>query len=508
MPTGRDFICFLMLMFVFVIGCSYECCSMNRTAEVAWPRIAPPPQVAKAEPKVEKPVEPKKTVEDINPVLPIDEPKKEPKVEPKPEPVDPGLPDILEVVMDSNFEGDREGLVAKPANIVYNVTNKGQQEATCQVQITLPQGLVFDDNPNQQVFTRTLEKMAANATVPTPLRVVANKPGTYTVLAEVKSGADTVHTSKWQMNFRSLPQAEVLLEGPTDRQTVGSAFTYTVTVFNKGMEPLRNAKLESKIQASVDKARVFCDKTVPEADRKFDETTREIAWNIAELAVGDKNEYKVTVTSLDQCNVVCKARIKAQDNSVLDKKQIEIVVGADIGLTANQYDTNDPVEVGKQTIYVIEINNTGYKDATKVVVEDTIPSESKFVNASVEGPELPPSFKWDDTQKKVIFDAVDSIKPGQKVTYKITVEVVQKGDLLNSAAISTADFDKPITKQEGTKAVGQQNPVTEPDKTEPGKTEPDKTEPDKTEPDAFDLPDNKKPDATPDNKTEPVDFPE
>ena len=74
------------------------------------------------------------------------------------------------------------------------------------------------------------------------------------------------------------------------------------------------------------------------------------------------------------------------------------------------YDTEDPVELGQQTVYVITIRNESNSATTNVRLKNDIPREMEFV--SVEGAT---KCRFDKKTNTVISDAFAIFQPGEKL---------------------------------------------------------------------------------------------
>ena len=117
-----------------------------------------------------------------------------------------------------------------------------------------------------------------------------------------------------------------------------------------------------------------------------------------------------------------------------------------IGIPAmhiSTYDTEDPVEVGKQTVYVVETRNEGTGPCTNILITCQIPEQMEFVKA--DGP-VPSK----QAGGKVSFEAVPLLKPGEKLVYKVTCKAVREGSAKHTATLQYDQFDKTITDEEGT----------------------------------------------------------
>lgn len=109
------------------------------------------------------------------------------------------------------------------------------------------------------------------------------------------------------------------------------------------------------------------------------------------------------------------------------------------------YDTDDPIEVGKTTMYVITTRNEGVSAITNVTLKDTIPQEMEFIKA-----EGPTDCVFDKTTHELHFQSVAILQPGDKLTYKIVCKAIKEDLVKNIARLKYDEFDKPIIDEEGT----------------------------------------------------------
>lgn len=112
-------------------------------------------------------------------------------------------------------------------------------------------------------------------------------------------------------------------------------------------------------------------------------------------------------------------------------------------LHIGSFDTEDPVEVGKETIFCIEARNEGMQPCSEIKLTACLDNKSEFVAANG-----PTDFCVEDG--KVIFEAVPSLEPGQKISYKITVRLTEAGAVKHSATFIYKEFDLPLTHEEST----------------------------------------------------------
>lgn len=159
-----------------------------------------------------------------------------------------------------------------------------------------------------------------------------------------------------------------------------------------------------------------------------------IRWRVGDLH-GAKIQLKVRGISAGPCAVtgqIGKSRVI-----------LEILVNGVAAMHLSSYDTEDPVAVGDDTVYVVEMRNEGTAPATNIRLADAIPERARFVNAS--GP-----VAYRRESGEVIFDPVPVLAPGEKLIYTITVKAMRPGSARNSALLRFDQFGTEICDQEGT----------------------------------------------------------
>lgn len=169
-----------------------------------------------------------------------------------------------------------------------------------------------------------------------------------------------------------------------------------------------------------------------------------VRWQFPKLAPGEKIEIKLkargTLPSPRCRNTV---KVISEGKEVDDEATLRITGVSAMHLST--YDTDDPVEVGQQTIYVIAANNEGTSACTNVTLVDNIPEEMEFVKA-----EGPTEFEFDEKTGRVTFSPVAILQPGEKLTFKIVCRAIKAGSAKNTARLNYSEFDKEIIDEEGT----------------------------------------------------------
>lgn len=179
---------------------------------------------------------------------------------------------------------------------------------------------------------------------------------------------------------------------------------------------------------------------------------RFIEWNIA-VPPKKIETIKLTMRAIKSSpRVRCRTTFFYSGRKKTKETSLRIQGGYS-GQHLSTYDTEDPVEVGQMTTYVISANNEATSAATNTIVCNDIAEEMIFEHAEVilSGNEkYTVNYRYDDQTRKVCFDPVPILQPGEKITYKITCRAIRSGSAKNVVRLRYSEFDKEIIDEEGT----------------------------------------------------------
>ncbi len=240
------------------------------------------------------------------------------------------------------------------------------------------------------------------------------------------------------------PELKLTKEGSM-RVYLGKPSDYTITVSNEG-----NAIAYDMVAVDTLPKELEYISSEPRGTfkpAKGDELAT-ITWKLGDIAPGKSIVLKL-VTRANTVGTSCRNAVKLRsDSQELPKIQpLEAFAETNImGIPAmhiNSYDIDDPIEVGKTTIYVIEIRNEGSSPCTNVILEDHLDDEVEYVSANGPTPHRAEG-------NKIFFDPYPILQPNAKLVYKITCKAVKEGSAKNTAVLRYDQFNKPIMAEEGT----------------------------------------------------------
>jgi uncharacterized repeat protein (TIGR01451 family) len=241
-----------------------------------------------------------------------------------------------------------------------------------------------------------------------------------------------------------MPDLILSFEGPRTAY-VNRPVVYNIIVKNDGQASGKAVELVETLPPSLDyvgskPAGVFKPQT--------GDTPATVSWQIQEIPPKGKIEIELTL----RAKALGRSRnsVKLLSRGTEGPKIPPLETLADLqvmGIPAmhiSTYDTEDPVEVGKTTLYVIETRNEGTAPCTGISMTSVIPEQMEFVKC--EGPGA--ACKLEKGQ--VLFDTVPILAPGARLIYKIQCKALKPGSAKHRAILKYNEFTTSIIDEEGT----------------------------------------------------------
>ena len=316
------------------------------------------------------------------------------------------------------------------ANIDLNVVvaNVGTGAATNVALLeTIPDGL---RHPSGSVLDHALGTLAPGEKKRVPLTLQCVAPGTTVNNLVVTADGDLRKEIQTEIVVRA-PKLELSIDGAEtpylERQT-----TYRLKAANVGDATAKDVKLVAEIPDGT---------TFVSANNLgvYKAETRSVYWDLAELPAGAAGEIELTLTPTK----IGAARLTFGGTGPLGLTA-QVVKDVEIdGLPALSYSVKtspNPVEVGKEIVYEIQLANRGTKASTNATLQIAAPEALKIV--SVEGPT-----RYSQQNGAFVFDVVREIPAKSAVTYKVKAVCEAVGDCRVRFQLSSDDLE-PLVKEE------------------------------------------------------------
>ena len=175
----------------------------------------------------------------------------------------------------------------------------------------------------------------------------------------------------------------------------------------------------------------------------YEERTHRVLWNLEELPAAETGQVEVVVMpiALGSQKIVAAARTTA---GLSDQIGHTVEVEGLAALAFEVADSEDPIEVGGVSEYVIRVANQGTKPASGVRVSATLLGDMEPVDARGPSPHRVDNLT-------ISFEPLAKLAPSEEATYRIRVRGRREGDQRVQVQLTSDEQPAPITKEEVTR---------------------------------------------------------
>ncbi len=333
--------------------------------------------------------------------------------------------------------GPQTGVVGEQFTYQITIRNPGTSPAKNVVlQAKFTPGLEHLTGANP--INLELGELAAGESRVVSLNLTPKQPGPQTTV--VNGQADGGLTAQAQATIQiSQPQMSIRINGPKKRY-VGRPVEWNITVTNTGSAPIKNVLLRDPLpqQLIFDKATgngIFKD--------------GEVVWDLGNLAANESRTVQLTTRCGDQPAFVNHAVMATSGSGLKVEDQAGLEIRGVPALRIEAFDEGDPVEVGKQMKYQIEVTNTGSETINNVEIRAIIPQEMRPVGAK--GPS-----QSNIKGQTILFDKVGSLDAGKTLRYTVEVEALQVGDVRFEMQLRAKSLRQAVIETESTTIISPQ----------------------------------------------------
>jgi uncharacterized repeat protein (TIGR01451 family) len=347
------------------------------------------------------------------------------------------------------------GLQAYPIQHQVTVSNQGTDAAVnVRLRVELPAGLESPSGVNPLEWPLGTLAPGTARTVPLDLR--PTKSGSASFRLTAVADGQVQGQAEQKISIRETG-VSVKLTGPTTRY-VGKPFDWTLAVTNNGTAPLVQVSVSDMLPAELD---------VTKASDGGRLQGHEVLWALARLNPGETRTLllttqanRVTPQAVNRARVTAAALETEKGpealltssggapagSSVTDQAEAKVVLQG-VPSFKLRVTGKGPVEVGEQTVYTIEVANTGSLPGAGLQLACTVPPQMRILSA-VSGQFLLQG-------QKITFAPVANLVPGQTLRYIIDVQAAQAGDARFRAELTSGTMQQPIVKENSIHVVGQ-----------------------------------------------------
>jgi uncharacterized repeat protein (TIGR01451 family) len=259
------------------------------------------------------------------------------------------------------------------------------------------------------------------------------------VVNTLQARADGNLQVQQQIEFEVIaPELLVGVDGP-ERRYLERPATYQVSVENPGTAPAHDVELVTKLPKGMRFVRA-------NNMGEYDAGTHAVYWSLAELPEGERGTVELTAMPVEPGEQTLEVLGKARQGLADETKQDVLVEGL-AAIMFEVRDSEDPIEVGRDTAYEIRVVNQGTKAASNVQVVVSLPPGMQVVSATGET-------RHAVKAGGVVFEPLAQLAPKADSAYRVQVKGLQPGDQRVTVQVNTDDISQPIRREESTRVFG------------------------------------------------------
>ncbi|MDI6448256.1 DUF11 domain-containing protein [Anaerobaca lacustris] len=338
---------------------------------------------------------------------------------------------VVEPTLEIGRDAPSQAVLCEPIPIDYVVTNTGTGAAqNVQIVDTLPVGLQTADGKGKVVLDAGT--LLAGESRRFSIKLRATKTGAYVSKAVATSASGLLAESESTLTSVRQPILSMTKSGP-QRQFLGRAVTYEITVLNKGDGPARDTVVEDLIPPGV---------TSVEATAGAQSAGSKLVWELGTLEPNAAKTVRVSYTPTREGDLMSTATATAYcAETVTDSARTSVT-----GIPASRLqviDLEDPIEVSSTTTYLITVVNEGSAADTNVRIICTLDDKVQYVSSAG-------ATAGSIMGKTVSFAPLRTLEPKAKATWRVVVRGARAGDVRFKVSMHTDHLALPIEHTEAT----------------------------------------------------------
>jgi uncharacterized repeat protein (TIGR01451 family) len=238
------------------------------------------------------------------------------------------------------------------------------------------------------------------------------------------------------------PHLELQAAGPGVRYIDRKA-SYSIRVMNKSDIPAANVTVSELVPAGFK----FVSAT---RGGNFDTATRTVTWFLGEMKPNQAGDLQLELLAVAAGQHQLKfAASTDRGGKVRVERELTTRVQDLSALLLEVKDTDDPVEVGRETTYELIVTNAGSKTETVVQVVCAIPDKTEFKMA--DGPA-----RYHAEGNIIVFEPLAKLAPKSDALFRIRVKALAPGDVRFKARVTSANVVEPVIQIEPTQIYADQ----------------------------------------------------
>lgn len=343
---------------------------------------------------------------------------------------------VTEPLLSVKLEGSSEVMVGESASQTLLIGNPGTgTAANVKVEALISAGL---EHARGERLTMELGNLAPGENRPIRLAMIAVAGGRQVVEVHVTADNGLAESAAAEVTVIA-PSLAATIEGPGLRY-LGRHATYTLRVSNDGAASTDGVRVMHKIPEGFEFISA-------ERGAQYDPQNRMLNWFVGRMEQDEEAQLAVVLNAKSTGEFTHFIRATSERGAISDAEVSTRVEGA-ASLVVTLRDIDDPVEVGAETAYEIQIKNEGTAPAQNVGLTCELPAGMEFLTASGDSHHA-------HDRELVVFQPVADVAAGKTLTYRVKVKGTLSGNMRFRTKVSSDSLAEPLASEELTKIYGE-----------------------------------------------------
>lgn len=321
-----------------------------------------------------------------------------------------------------------EVVVCDPIQVTGTVTNTGSGMArNVKVKVNVPAGLKCSGPTDVDVGT-----LGAGESRNFSLTCQADKSGSFQTQAAAMAEGGLNASSEAKTTVAKQAVLTIAKNCP-GRQFLGRNTTFEIVVKNTGDGVAKDCVVEDMLPANA---------TFVSASNGGQASGGKVMWNLGNLAPNDTKTVTVVVTASVAGKVANTASARAYCANAVTANCATDYQGIP-ALLLEVADEPDPVQIGTETTYTIEVTNQGSATAHNVKIACMLPGEESFVSAGGQT-------AGTNAGGTVTFAPLATLAPKAKAVWTVKIKAMKEGDVRFKTTMIADELKSNVEETEST----------------------------------------------------------
>jgi uncharacterized repeat protein (TIGR01451 family) len=184
-----------------------------------------------------------------------------------------------------------------------------------------------------------------------------------------------------------------------------------------------------------------------------------VAWILGTLEPGANRTVELVLRAQTAGEYCVRGDVLA-DRGLTDRAELCTLFQGHSALLLEVIDRKDPVELGGETSYVIEVGNQGSAPTTNVQVKALVPAALGYIRAK--GADVKLGERTPDGYQVLLFEPVKSLAAGAKLEIEVFCKAVRVGEARFKVELRADQLERgPVREEESTMIFAEDGPQKE-----------------------------------------------